>query len=234
MLDAVGDVCRNTHLCGHGYVRCAGQMPEMVQQLLSLSLVVPHIHIIIHHIQCHQIPLGAGIAHHRRHRDKVVGILRVFHRDEYLLIVNVLLQLRFLFLLQAETLRRALGNDGRDDAGEENHDDDAIQHLVTEQIPARCRLQLPSHHYHGDGTGSMGTGKTEHHVPRQPRHTEEPCCQVSRHGFPQCAEEDQTEYHPEDSAPGKEQPYIDQHTYTDQEVRNEQCVARELDAVHQR
>ena len=67
---------------------------------------------------------------------------------------------------------------------------------------------------------------------RRQRQTEDETGEIGGDGFAQCTDDDETGYHPDDISSGKEQTYVDEHAYTNEEVRDEQCVADELDAVH--
>ena len=51
-----------------------------------------------------------------------------------------------------------------DDTGDEDHDDDTVENLVGHQVLSGSHFEFHAHHDHGDGTGRMGAGQSEHHV----------------------------------------------------------------------
>ena len=71
-------------------------------------------------------------------------------------------------------------------------------------------------------------------MPRRGGHFETPTGDVGRNGLAQCANKGDGQHHPNDALPLKQQAKIDEHAHTDEEIGNEDGVADELDAVHQR
>ena len=78
----------------------------------------------------------------------------------------------------------------RNDACDENHDDNTIQHLVVHQIHPWGHFQLHTHHHHGNGTGSMGTSQSEHHITCRLRQSEQQARQVGCHSLAEGSKED--------------------------------------------
>ena len=69
---------------------------------------------------------------------------------------------------------------------------------------------------------------------RRQRQTKEEAGEIGGDGLAQRTDDDKARYHPNDIPTGKEQANVDEHAYANEEVGDKQCVANELDAVHQR
>ena len=122
--------------------------------------------VVIHHIQCHQSTIQLLVSHHDSQFQQLRSNLGVLHAEHDFLVV---LRLRPLFsglqpIGQRYLLCSMLRHHRRNDAGNENHDDNTIQHLVVHQIHPWGHFQLHTHHHHGNGTGSMSTSQSEHHI----------------------------------------------------------------------
>ena len=94
--------------------------------------------------------------------------------------------------------------------------------------------QFHTHHDDGDGTSGMRRGQTEHHVSMRQRQSEADACQITRNHLTH-----RTDYHHAAhdvcSMPAlKQRPDINEHTHTDQEIRNEDGIADEFNPSHQR
>ena len=79
----------------------------------------------------------------------------------------------------------------------------------------------------------MGTGQTEHHVSCRFRQSEQQAGQIGCHGLAEGSEEGYQGYYPQHVRALKQSFHVDEHTHTNQEVRDENGVTRKLDAVHQ-
>ena len=137
-------------------------------------------------------------------------------------------------LLKDDLLGGVLGHQCADDTGEEDHHDDTIEHDIVDQVHAGRHLQSHAHHHHGDGTGSMSRGQTKHHVTVGLCQSEQQTGDISSKGLAKGAEEHDEEHDPQHLWTRKDGADVDEHAHTNQEVRDEQGVADELDAVHQR
>ena len=139
-----------------------------------------------------------------------------------------------LAVVQDNLLGGMLGHQRRYDARDKNHDDHAVQYLVVHQILAGADFQAHAYHDHGDGSGGMGTRQSEHHVAGSFGQTEQQARQVGGHGLAEGAEEGDEKHNPQHVGALEQGADIDEHAHADEEIGNEQGVADELDAVHQR
>ena len=64
MLDAVGDVRRQAHLCLHVRVAGTGALLQAFQQLQSVLAVGSGLVVVVHHVDRHQAAVQLGVAHH--------------------------------------------------------------------------------------------------------------------------------------------------------------------------
>ena len=167
MSDAVGDVGSHTYLRGHGHVGRCGVLCHAVEQLLSLLLMAAHVFVVVNHVQTHERCRVLGVAHHHSHVHEALGILRILHRDENLLFRQLRVFLvRYFLVAQRNLLCGLFRNHGRYDAREENHYDDAVEHVVIdERLSGRC-LDVHANHQHGYGSSRVCRRQTEHHVAR--------------------------------------------------------------------
>ena len=236
VLDAVGDVGGDAHLCLRGHVGGSRQLSAVVEELAPLFLVVAHILVLIHHVEAGEAAVELGVPHQERQVDEVVGIFGVFHGYEHLAVVRLpfVSGTGHVLVAQDDALCRPVGEQGGDDAGDEDHDDHAVEHVIVHEEDAVAHRQVHTHHHHGDAAGSMGRGEAEHHVARAERQAESQAGDVSRQCLAQGAEEHDAAHHPEDVAALEDEPHVDEHTHTDEEIRDEESVADELQTVHQR
>ena len=80
----------------------------------------------------------------------------------------------------------------------------------------------------------MGRGESEHHVSVSLGQSEQEARQIGRHRLAEGSEEGNEQHHPEHVGALCQCAYIDEHADTDEEIGNEEGVASELDAVHER
>ena len=236
VLDAVGNVGGQPHLRLHVYVAGRRALRQPLQQPQTLLAVGGRADVVVHHVQCHQPAVQLLVAHHDGQLQQLWRYLGIFHAEHDLLVVGLAVVGSATAdgrLPENDLLRGVLGHHGRDDAGDEYHDDHAVQHLVVHQVVAGAHLQLHAHHDHRNGTGSVGAGQSEHHVARRLGQPEQQARQVGRHGLAEGAEEGYQRHYPQHVGPLKQRLHVDEHADAYQEVGYEQCVAYELDAVHQ-
>ena len=86
-------------------------------------------------------------------------------------------------LAQHGGARGPFRDEGGDDAREEDHDDDTVEHAFVDQGCAIGSLEIHADHHHGDGTGGMGGGKAEHQVSCESREAEEESGDISSKGL---------------------------------------------------
>ena len=140
---------------------------------------------------------------------------------------------RLLVVGDDDLLRSPFRHQRGNDTGDENHHDDAVKHVVADEVDTWRHLQPHTHHHHGDGTGCMCRCQAEHHVAVALRQTEQQARQVSGHCLAEGSEEGDEQYHPQHVRTVHQCPYVDEHAHTNQEVGNEEGVADELQTVHQ-
>ncbi len=150
----------------HPHVGRCGVVGHLFEQLCALHTLPVDVVVVVDHAECHEVIVAFGIAHEHRKVGQPVGIFGVFHGDEHRLVLRLRVLDGAFPLSQDDVLGCLLRHQAGDDAGNENHDDDAVEHLVVKKKFPRCHLQSQSHHYHGDGACRMGGGEAEHQVPR--------------------------------------------------------------------
>ena len=166
MLDAVGDIGSDANLRLRHHVGGCGKLTAMVQQLSTLFLLVSHILVIIHHIQTNQSSVQLLVSHQEGKVHQIIGIFRILHRYENLLIACLLgiFGIRQLLVAENNLSGTPVGKHRGDDAGAEYHHHHTVQHVIVDQIGVRTHQDIHSHHHHGDTAGSMGGSESEHHV----------------------------------------------------------------------
>ena len=89
MLDAVGNVRRQAHLCLHLQVGSRGALLQALQQLQSCLTMTAGVGIVVHHIQGHEVVLALGVAHHERQFQQLGRNIRVFDAEQHLLFLRM-------------------------------------------------------------------------------------------------------------------------------------------------
>ena len=159
----------------------------------------------------------------------------MLQRQQYFLVVARLFRLFGLHLLaQQNPACRVLHHDRADDAREQNHHHHTVEHVGVYEIAAVVHLQVHAHHCHGYSAGGVGLGQSEHHVSRQQRLLERYARHVCCYGLAQRAYHYHAQHYPQCIESVEQHAYVDEHSDTDKEIWNEERVAYELDAVHQR
>ena len=168
MLDAVGDVGRYAHLCLHTHIRRCCLLRDLFQQLYAEFLILPHVGIIIDHVDGNQSAVQFLVAHEDSEVDEFRRILWILHGNQHSLVVGLCIVFaRHVLVANDNLLCRCLGDKCRDNTGEQNHDNHTIQHIVTDEVLSWCGLCLHAYHHDGDGTGSVSRRQTEHHMSRR-------------------------------------------------------------------
>ena len=156
IFDAVGDIGGYPDLRLHLHIGGAGHFDQVVEQCAALFLVGRAVLVVVYHIECHETPVQFGVTHHDGHADQSFCHIGIFHRQQYFLIVCLGLFDVLCLVGDDELAGAALRHEGADDAGEENHDDHAVEHVVVDHRMSRRHLQAHAHHHHGDTAGGMG------------------------------------------------------------------------------
>ena len=229
---AVGDVRRHAHLCLHPHVGGGSHLGHLLQQALSCFLIFRHVEVVVNNVESHYASVQFRVAHQYGHIHQILGIFGVFHRDENLLVVVLLVLVGHVLVAQDYSLSRLLGDDSGYDAGEEYHYDNTVQHVVVYEFHARRCLQSHSHQQYRYGTGGMSRRKTEHHVTRRQRQLAQETRHVSGYCLAEGAEEHYRCHHGEYLSALEQHPHVDEHSHSDEEIGYEDGVAYELDAVH--
>ena len=181
MVYTIGYVSCQTYLWKNRNIGSSSLLLHMLQELLSLSLIICSILIIINHIQSYQTTIQASVAHHYGEIKQRITCLWIFHRNENLLIITLWfleISTLILLLLQNNGTCSIIRHDGWNDTSEENHYHHAIKHAIIKEILTRTYFQFHANHYNRNSTGSMGRGETEHEMPLQPVHTEYECAEI--------------------------------------------------------
>ena len=133
-----------------------------------------------------------------------------------------------------DLLGSVAGHEGGDDTGDEDHHYDAIEHIVVDEVLTGSHLHTHTYHNHGDGSGGVGRGKAEHHVAVGLGQPEEQAGKIGGDGLAESTEESDEEYDPKDVGTFSQGTDVDEHADTDEEIWDEERIADELDAVHER
>ena len=204
MLDAVGDVGRDTHLCLHSHVGRCRQSCKVVEQFAALALVVGCVGIVVHHVESHHRSPQFLVAHEHRQVYEPVGILGVFDRNQHLLLVLAVLVRGKFLVSERDLLRCRLGDNGRYDAGEQDHDDHAVEDGVVYHRRAVGIGEPYAHHHHRYGSGGMCRREAEHHVARRYGQLRYKGRHVCGHRLAQRTRHRDAEHHPDGQPSGKE------------------------------
>ena len=89
MLDAVGDVGGQTHLCLHLHIGGTGLLLQLFQQLQPLlhGAWLPFV-VVIDHVEGHQSAVELLVAHHDGEFEQLRGYLGILHAEQDLLVVD--------------------------------------------------------------------------------------------------------------------------------------------------
>ena len=157
MLDAVGDVGCQTHLCLYFHIRCTGQLLEPLQQLQTILTRLVAFLVVVDHVECYQFTVQSLVAHKHRQIEQVGRDIGIFHAEQNLLvIISWNFPILMGFLLNDNLLGSMFGHQGTDDTGEQDHHHHTIQHNVVDEVFTGTHFQTHTHHHHRNGTGSMG------------------------------------------------------------------------------
>ena len=199
---------------------CAGH--GMYQQALTLLLLARHVIVVVHHIESHHLRSVLWTAHHHSQIDQSLGIFRIAHGYEHLLLAFVCRSVFGHFLVtQGYLLRRAFGHYGGDDAREEYHYYHSVEHIVGDERHARLHLHLHAHHHHGNGARSMCRRESEHHIARRYGQAEQPTGEIGSHCLAHRSEHYYHYHYAHYAASGKQQSQIDEHAHTYKKIRYE-------------
>ena len=222
MAYAVGDVRRHAHLGLHVYVGSRCILRHALQQALTLLLLARHVIVVVHHIESHHLRSVLWTAHHHSQIDQSLGIFRIAHGYEHLLLAFVCRSVFGHFLVtQGYLLRRAFGHYGGDDAREEYHYYHSVEHIVGDERHARLHLHLHAHHHHGNGARSMCRRESEHHIARRYGQAEQPTGEIGSHCLAHRSEHYYHYHYAHYAASGKQQSQIDEHAHTYKKIRYE-------------
>ena len=99
----------------------------------------------------------------------------MLQRQQHLLVVggDILRLSNIEFLLQEDCLGGVVNDYGADNTGEENHHHYTVKHVGVEDIGAVGQHHVHAHHGHGNASGGMCLGETEHHVTGKQRGLED-------------------------------------------------------------
>ena len=109
MLNAVGYISRNSHLCLHSHIGGGSHPCHVFEQSSSCCLVGAHHLVVVHHVEAYYGTLQFRVAGEYGEVNEPFGILRVFHRDYYLLIVDSRVGVVNLSIMECYLLRCFLG-----------------------------------------------------------------------------------------------------------------------------
>ena len=180
-----------------------------------------------------------GPLEHRAQADQFVGRAFVGHRNQDVVFLLGALLLGFLRVADGDVVGAALGGEGRDGAGGQNHQDRAVEHALAQQadgfaVGRMAQDDVVAHHHGGQRCGHVGRAQTENHRPLVAREAESLLGEPRRDEFRRGDEHDHDGRHLDALPVAEEGAVVDEHAHADQEKGNEDGVSDELDAVHQR
>ena len=217
-----------------------GGLCRPVEELAGPLLHVGIVHPVIDGVQRIEPVRLLGALDRGTEADEFVYRLFVGYGDE-----DVLLGARFLLIVRlqrvfhGDVVGTALRGEGRDDACGQDHQDRAVEHALAQQtdrltVGRMAQDDVVAHHDGGERGGHVGAAQSEDDstlVLRQPEALlREPGGDEFRHGD----QGDHDGRHLEALPVAEEGTVVDEHAHADQEEGNEDGVADELDAVHQR
>ncbi len=130
---------------------------EYANRLMSMAIMARNPKL---HVEGHD---GAGElrgAGHDGHAYQTVGVLLVFHRHQYLLVVICVVLRRHQPVAERDALCRPVGDQRGDDAGEEDHDDNAVEHVLVDERTAAGRAHASSPRWSPTGRHSASRSAT--------------------------------------------------------------------------
>ncbi len=171
--------------------------------------------------------------------DEFVGIFGVFERDE-----DVFAEPPLLFVVgdgfaERDVACAPLCRERSDGAGDENHHDGTVEHAVVQQSDGfACGgfadNDVVAHGYGGEGRGGLCVAQAEDDAPFVRRVFERFLREECREVFGQDGDTGHDGRHRDGLEVAEKGPVVDQHAHADEEERNEDGIAYELHAVHQR
>lgn len=230
MDQAAGHVDGPAALCFHLDVDGGRHADRFVQHAQPLCACFLALGVVEDHVDRHEwhapfVGADQGEGHERTDRRRVV------QRNHDFLFV---LRLRGAgFCVQGEFLGRVLSGERTDDAREENEHHDSVHHFVAHQGLSRGDVEGCAHHHHGQRAGRVPVAQSEHHPARRLVPPEEPLAGPGGQPFRRGGRCQDDQHDPERVPALEEQADVDEHAHADEEVRDEQGVAHEVDAVHQ-
>ena len=193
-----------------------------------------HFIVIEHHIESDDATIKTDVAHKYGQVHQLVAVAVVLQWQQNLFVVALLVVIADEIVLQDNALRGIFGDKRRDDTSKENHHHHTVEHVFVYQILAIANRQLDSHHDNSNRTGSVGRGKTEHHVPVSKRKTKAEAAKIARNHLSHGTDNDDDGHHVGGVPAFEKSTNVDQHSYANQEIGNEQRVSDEFQPVHQR
>ena len=160
----------------------------------------------------------------------------MLQRQHHTLVVEQLVVgfLGLHLLLQQYALRRIFHNNRTDDTCEKNHHHNTIEHVGINDIGAVGHLHTHTHHRHCNTTGCMSLSESEHHVSTEPRIPEHEARGIGSNSLGERGEQHHAEHHPQCVEATEENSDVNQHSHSNQEIRDEKSITDKLKAIHQR
>ena len=234
MLDAVGNVRGEAHLCLDLDIGGTGSLLQPFKQLQPLLSGGITVLVIIDHVQRHQFTIQPLVTHQDGQVKQMRSYLRILHAEQNFLVISLrIVNMGMPLLLQNDLLGGMLCHQGTNNTSDEDHDHHAVEHIIVHQELSGSHLQAHSHHHHGDGTCRMSGCQTEHHIAIGLRKMEEKTGYIGSCGLSESTEESDEKHNPQHINTRKEGTHVDKHTHAYQEIGDKQGITDKLDTVHQ-
>ncbi len=215
------------HIGGGGY-HCRALQVALALQFFRFGLV-----IVVDDIERDQFVFLAWVFDDECEVHQFVDGLRVGNRYQELFFFFRFVLVQQYFLFDGDAAGGAFGGKGADDTGKENHDYGAVQHIVVEQALAVFHDNAVPDKDGGKGGGCLCITQPEHHVAFFGFHVVDLLGNPCGNPFAGGCHDGHYYRHFQRFSACEEAADVNDHAYSDQEVRDEEGVADKFQTVHQ-
>ena len=210
-----------------------------IEDLLGPFFDVGVLDLVVHRMQGVESVGLLGPFEHGAQPDQFVGRAFVGHRDQDVVLPFGALLLGIVRVADGDVVGAALRGESRDGACGQNHQDRAVEHALAEQtdrlaVGRVAQDDVVAHHHGGQRRRHVGRAQAEDHRPLVAREAEGLLGEPRRDEFRRGDEHDHDGRHFEALPVAEEGAVVDEHAHSDQKEGDEDGVADEFDAVHQR
>ena len=233
VLYAVDDVRRNPHLGLHHHPGVVGHLRDVLKQAPATLLVLQPVDVVVDHGERDDAAVQHPVAHQEGKADQVVGGRRVLQRHKDFLVVAGFFFRHGSLVLERDVLRGALGHERAEDAGHENEQHRAVEHVVVEQPLAVGKYEVVAHHDGCKRCAGLCVAKAIYEFALYAAHPKELLGAERGHPLAHKSHHYHDGGHLQGTESAEKQLDVDEHTHADEEIRYEDGVAHELEMGHQ-